>query len=84
MNKIGELVMARLVHFASYEVFILIGFIMAAGTFMKLLGFYDFSSDWFWFLAGIGLMIEGSISLVKQKKFENKYRIVEREKQSNP
>jgi membrane protein CcdC involved in cytochrome C biogenesis len=69
----------KLVSFASYEIFILIGFLMAAGTFMKLMGFYNVSSDWFWFLAGIGLMIEGSISLVKQKRFEKKYKIVEKD-----
>ncbi len=69
----------KIVNFASYEIFILIGFLMAAGTFMKLIGFYNPSSDWFWFLAGIGLMIEGSISLVKQNRFEKKYKIIERE-----
>ncbi len=46
----------------------------------KLLGFYDTSSDWFWFIASIGLIIEGIISLVKQKKFDNKYQIIEKNK----
>jgi len=31
--------------------------------------------DWFWFLAGMGLIVEGSISLVKQRKFDRKYKI---------
>jgi hypothetical protein len=63
---------------ARYEHFILIGLIMTIGAFVKLSGFYDFSSDWFWFLAGIGLSVEGSISLVKQRKFDKKYKIIER------
>ena len=64
-------------NFFRYEVFILAGLLMTIGTLIKLLGFYDFSSDWFWFLAGIGLTIEGSIALAKQRKFDKKYKIVE-------
>lgn len=66
--------------FARYEIFILVGVLIALGTSVKLLGLYDFSSDWFWFLAGVGLIVEGVISLVKQKKFDRKYKIIEREK----
>ena len=61
-----------------YEAFILVGFLMAGGTLIKLLGFYNFSSDWFWFLAGVGLAVEGVISLSKQKPFDKKYKVVER------
>ena len=61
-----------------YEAFILVGFLMAGGTLIKLLGFYNFSSDWFWFLAGVGLAVEGAISLNKQRQFDKKYKIVER------
>ncbi len=50
---------------------------MVIGTLIKLLGFYEFSSDWFWFLAGIGLTVEGSIVLAKQRKFDKKYKIIE-------
>ncbi|MBS3067035.1 hypothetical protein J4205_04380 [Candidatus Pacearchaeota archaeon] len=46
-----------------YEAFIFVGLLMAIGTLIKLLGLYDFSSDWFWFLAGVGLAVEGAISL---------------------
>lgn len=66
-------------NFFRYEAFVAVGLIMAAGSFVKLTGFYDFSSDWFWFLAGAGLVVEGIISLIKQKKFDRKYRIIERE-----
>jgi hypothetical protein len=66
-------------NFFRYEAFILIGFVLAAGTLLKLLGFYDISSDWFWFIAGVGLVIEGAISLVKQEKFDGKFKVVSRE-----
>lgn len=59
------------------ETFIFVGVAMTFGTLGKLLGFYDISSDWFWFIGGLGLIIEGSISLIKQQKFEKKYRIIE-------
>ena len=52
---------------------------MTIGTAIKLSGIVDFSSDWFWLLAGIGLVVEGSISLMKEKKFNRKYKIIERE-----
>lgn len=64
---------------ARYEVFVVVGVLMVFGTLIKLLGIVDFSSDWFWFLAGVGLVVEGMISLVKQRKFDRKYRVVERD-----
>ena len=69
----------RITNIATYEVFILVGILMAFGTLLKLLGFLNFSSDWFWFLAGVGLIVEGSISLVKQRRFDKKYKIIEKE-----
>ncbi len=68
-------------NFATYETFIFIGLIMAVLTFLKLIGVLDFSSDWLWFLAGVGLVIEGSISLVKQRRFDRKFKIIEREEE---
>ncbi|MBS3075259.1 hypothetical protein J4429_02250 [Candidatus Pacearchaeota archaeon] len=67
----------NLINFANYELFILIGILMTLGTIIKLLSIKNFSSDWFWLLAGIGLIVEGSISLLKQKKFDKKYKIIE-------
>ena len=64
---------------ARYELFVIVGVLMTIGTLVKLLGVYDFSSDWFWLLAGVGLVVEGTISMIKQKRFDKKYRIVERE-----
>ncbi len=69
----------RVISYASYELFIVVGILMAIGTLLKLLGFYDISSDWFWFLAGLGLIVKGVISLVKQRRFDKKYKIIERE-----
>ena len=66
--------------FARYEIFVFVGLLMTIGTTIKLLGLYDFSSDWFWFLAGVGLIVEGAISLSKQRKFDRKYKIIEKEK----
>ena len=63
---------------ARYEIFIVVGFIMVIGTIIKIAGYYDFSSDWFWLITGIALMIEGTISLLKQRKFDRKYKIIER------
>ena len=68
----------KIENFAKYEVFIIVGVIMTIVTLGKILGFYDISSDWFWFLAGLGLIVEGAISLAKQKKFDKKYKIIER------
>ncbi|MFH1802996.1 MAG: hypothetical protein ABH864_06140 [archaeon] len=62
----------RIQNFFSYEGFILIGILMVMGTAVKLSGFYDFSSDWFWLLAGIGLVVEGTVAMIKQKKFDKK------------
>ncbi|OGJ20575.1 hypothetical protein A3K73_05320 [Candidatus Pacearchaeota archaeon RBG_13_36_9] len=77
----AEFIKSGVLSFIRYEAFIVVGIIMVIGTLIKLLGFYDFSSDWFWFLAGIGLVVEGGISLVKQRKFDRKYKIVDREEE---
>ena len=66
------------IKFFRYESFIVVGIIMAVGALIKLLGIYNFSSDWFWLFAGVGLVVEGIISLVKQKKFDKKYKIIDR------
>ena len=63
---------------ATYETFIFVGIVMLIGTLLKLFGYYDYSSDWFWLLAGVGLVVEGAISLAKQRKFDKKYKIIER------
>ena len=64
---------------ARYETFIVVGIFMTIGTLIKLSGILYFSSDWFWLLAGIGLVVEGSISYVKQRRFEHKYKIITKE-----
>lgn len=61
-----------------YDTFILVGILMMAGTLAKLLGFWDISSDWFWFLAGVGLIVEGLISMIKQRRFDKKYKVIDR------
>jgi len=62
-----------------YEIFVLVGVLMVLGTLVKLFGFIDFSSDWFWLLASLGLVVEGVISLAKQKQFDSKYKIIKKD-----
>tara|TARA_Y100000310_G_scaffold334146_1_gene413195 strand:- start:282 stop:506 length:225 start_codon:yes stop_codon:yes gene_type:complete len=62
-----------------YEFFISIGIIIVVGSLIKLLGVYEFSSDWFWFFAGLAFVIEGIIFQIKQKKFDRKYKIIEKD-----
>ncbi len=69
----------KIENFARYEVFIIVGILMVLGTALKLFGFYEFSSDWFWLIAGLGLMVEGAISLAKQRKFDSKFKIITKE-----
>ena len=42
--------MAELRDIAKYEVFIIVGILIALGSLLKLIGVFDISSDWFWFL----------------------------------
>ncbi len=75
---INKMIKLRPRNLVRYESFVLVGLILAAGALIKILGVYDFSSDWFWFLAGLGLVVQGTISLIKQKKFDKKFKIIER------
>tara|TARA_Y100000310_G_C20676751_1_gene813539 strand:+ start:403 stop:618 length:216 start_codon:yes stop_codon:yes gene_type:complete len=71
--------MVKLERFVRYESFIIVGAVLVFLSFGKLTGFHNLSSDWFWFLAGCGLVVDGVISLIKQKRFDRKYRIIERQ-----
>ncbi len=62
--------------YATYIMIIVFGLLIVAGAVLKLSGVLDIDSDWFWFLAGMGLFCEGVVSLVKQKKFDKKYKII--------
>ena len=64
--------------YASYVLVIVVGFGMAAAVFLKLVWGFNIDSDWLWFLTGLGLSVEGIISLGKQKRFDRKYKIIER------
>jgi hypothetical protein len=67
----------KIIGFFKYESFIFVGILMTLGVLIKLSGIYNFSSDWFWLLAGIGLIVEGTISMVKQRRFDKKYKVIE-------
>ena len=64
---------------SGHELFIAVGLLMVAGTLLKLLGVIHLDSDWFWFVAGLGLVVEGITSLVKHKRFNQKYKVLSRE-----
>ena len=63
----------------TYELFIGVGLLMIIAASIKLLGWLDFSSDFFWFVAGLALIVEGTVLLRKQKQFDSKYKVVLRE-----
>ncbi len=66
----------------TYELFIGVGILMIIATLSKLLGLIELSPDWFWFIAGLGLIVEGMILLRKQKLFDKKYKVILRESSS--
>ena len=69
----------KIENLASYEGFIVVGILMVFGVIIKLSKIYDFSSDWFWLIAGVGLIIEGTISYIKQARFDGKFKILPKE-----
>lgn len=75
---INKIITKHLDNFVRYEIFIIVGVLMSIGVLLKLFGNYNIDSDWFWLLAGLGLIVEGSISLARQRRFERKYKIIER------
>ena len=62
--------------YGSFILVILVGFAMVIGVLDKILFGADIDSDWFWFLAGMGLIVEGVISLRRQRKFDRKFKVV--------
>lgn len=63
----------------SYVMLVTFGFLLVVGTLFKLLGIVNIDSDWFWFLAGVALTIEGMINMLKQRQFDRKYKVVLRD-----
>ena len=66
--------------FIKNETFIFFGILISGGTLLKIIGKVNINSDWFWFLAGITITVEGMINLFKQKQFDEKYKIILRKK----
>ena len=62
--------------YGSFGLVVLVGLAMAVGVLVKLFTEVDIDSDWFWFLAGVGLAVEGVVSFRRQKKFDKRYKIV--------
>ena len=63
----------------TYELFMGVGLLMVIAASVKLFGWADYSSDLFWFIAGLALIVEGGILLAKQRRFDKKYKVVPRE-----
>ena len=57
---------------------IVVGLLIAVVVFLKLVFGFNIDSDWFWFLAGLGVAVEGVISLQKQKMFKKKFKVIRR------
>ncbi|NCN86211.1 hypothetical protein GW932_00085 [archaeon] len=64
---------------ANHEGYIFAGILMVIGTSLKLLFNVKIDSDWFWFIAGVALVIEGIMNSSKQKQFNNKFKVVSKE-----
>ena len=64
---------------ARYEIMVLAGIVMAVLILGNIIGIYTISSDWFWFIAAIALAVEGAIYLVNEKRFRNKFMIIEKQ-----
>lgn len=62
--------------FFQYETYIIAGLLMVTGTLAKLIFNLKIDSDWFWFIAGLALVLEGAIDLSKQRQFSKKYKVV--------
>jgi len=54
-----------------YEWLILMGLLIASWSLLNVLGITDTSSDIFWCIAGLGLVIEGIIELYYEKQDDN-------------
>jgi hypothetical protein len=76
VKKAKKAIKANPYHGQSF--FIFVGLLMVVSTLTKLLGHLNFSSDWFWFVAGLGITVEGFLMLNKERKFNKKYKVVER------
>jgi len=66
-------------NYSGQELFVFVGVLMVVGTLLKLLDVVYLDSDWFWFVAGLGLMVEGLISIGKQRRFNRKFKVLSRE-----
>jgi len=59
-----------------YETYVILGVLLSLVVLIKILFKLNISSDWFWFIAGIALLLEGVLDLKKQTKFDKKYKII--------
>lgn len=78
MNRIESSHVLRSSSYGSFILVISVGLLMALAVLGKMFLGFNIDSDWFWFLAGIGLAAEGVISFGRQKRVSKKYKILEK------
>jgi len=76
--KICGFLLIMKLDYSTYVLVIVVGILMAGLVFSKLIFGIGVDSDWFWFLTGLGFAAEGVISFTKQRRFDRKYKIIER------
>ena len=55
-------------HLIRYEVIVAIGFLITILSMAKVVGWLELSSDVFWAIAGIGVMVEACVELYYEGK----------------
>lgn len=64
--------------YASFTLVVGVGLVMSLAVLGKLFLGFSIDSDWFWFLAGVGFVVQGVISFRARKRFDKKYKVVRR------
>lgn len=65
--------------YGSFILVVIVGAVMSLVVLLKIFLNLEIDSDWFWFLAGIGLIVKGILSHREHKKINRKYKVVERD-----
>jgi len=68
--------------YLNYILVIFFGVTMVFLVFLKMVFGFNIDSDWFWFMAGLGIAVEGFIAFEKKRLFDRKFRIIKRVQQN--
>ena len=58
--------------YTSYFLMAFFGLLISLLVVLKLIKGWNIDSDWFWFLAGLGLAVEGLMVFKRQRRFGRK------------